>query len=161
MTIDGQKYSVAALEEQSTEWLGTTADDTDTIVLHRFLDKHADKIGKELLSYVKPSNEESSATISAKRAWDQLCSLLVELEEVPEVPRFSPLRSHEHRDFINLMNRCSHRGIDTVRDIFVPAVVPNVSGLSNLTRIAPHPAHTSRTRLLCLYCECARLMWKR
>ncbi|KAI6152285.1 hypothetical protein BKA82DRAFT_4387651 [Pisolithus tinctorius] len=116
------KYSAAAAEEQSSEWLGTSADDTDTIVLHRFLDKHADKIGKELLSYVKP-NEETS-TVGAKRAWDQLCSLLVELQEAPEVPRFSQLPSREHRDFIGLMNRCAHRSIESVREVFVPADVP-------------------------------------
>jgi len=121
-----QKYSAAAAEEQSGEWLGMTADDTDTIVLHRFLDKHADKIGKELLSYVKPSNEENSATIGAKRAWDHLCSLLVELQEAPEVPRFSQYWSSDHRDFISLMNRCSHRSIESVRDIFVPADAPTV-----------------------------------
>ncbi|KAL4081516.1 hypothetical protein V8B97DRAFT_1923406 [Scleroderma yunnanense] len=118
------KYSAAAAEEQSTEWLGMTADDTDTIVLHRFLDKHADKIGKELLSYVKPSNEENSTTVGAKRAWDQLCSLLVELQEAPEVPRFSQCRSPDHRDFVSLMYRCSHRSIESVRDIFVAADVP-------------------------------------
>ncbi|KAI6003613.1 hypothetical protein EDD15DRAFT_2567619 [Pisolithus albus] len=117
------KYSAAAAEEQSNEWLGTSADDTDTIVLHRFLDKHADKIGKELLSYVKPSSEENS-TVGAKRAWDQLCSLLVELQEAPEVPRFSQLPSREHREFIGLMNRCAHRSIDPVREIFVPTEIP-------------------------------------
>ncbi|KAI6130277.1 hypothetical protein EDD16DRAFT_1541379 [Pisolithus croceorrhizus] len=117
------KYSAAAAEEQSSEWLGTSADDTDTIVLHRFLDKHADKIGKELLSYVKPSSEENS-TVGAKRAWDQLCSLLVELQEAPEVPRFSQSPSREHRDFISLMNRCAHRSVDSVREVFVPTDVP-------------------------------------
>ncbi|KAG6336483.1 hypothetical protein ID866_2597 [Astraeus odoratus] len=129
------KYSAAAAEEQSSEWLGTTADDTDTIVLHRFLDKHADKIGKELLSYVKPSNEENSATVGAKRAWDQLCSLLVELQEAPEVPRFSQLSSQEHRDFLSLMGRCSHRSIDPVRDIFVQADVPSSRSVVFVLRV--------------------------
>ncbi|KAF9238786.1 hypothetical protein BU15DRAFT_88233 [Melanogaster broomeanus] len=117
------KYSATAADEDSGEWLGTTADDTDTIVLHRFLDKHADKIGKELLSYVKPNNEDDSAMLGAKRAWDQLCNFLVELQEAPEVPRLSLLRSSEHREFIDLMNRCAHRSIDAIRDIFLPAEV--------------------------------------
>jgi hypothetical protein len=109
--------------------LGTAADDTDTIVLHRFLDKHADKIGKELLSYAKinASGEEDASTANAKRAWEHLCNLLVELQEVPEVPRFSKLPRTEHREFIDLMNRCAHRSIESVQDIFVAADVPLVS----------------------------------
>lgn len=122
-----QKYSATAADEDAGEWLGTTADDTDTIVLHRFLDKHADKIGKELLSYVKPNNEDDSVTMGARRAWDQLCNLLVELQEAPEVPRLSLLPSSEHREFIDLMNRCCHRNIEPVRDIFVSADVAEVS----------------------------------
>ncbi|KAF9226729.1 hypothetical protein BS17DRAFT_500836 [Gyrodon lividus] len=124
------KYSATAADEDSGEWLGTAADDTDTIVLHRFLDKHADKIGKELLSYVKPNNEDDSAMMGAKRAWDQLCNLLVELQEAPEVPRLSLLQSSEHRDFIDLMTRCAHRSIDSVRDIFVSAdVAPDMPAI--------------------------------
>ncbi|KAG1752509.1 uncharacterized protein EDB91DRAFT_1102988 [Suillus paluster] len=120
------KFSSTAVDEESTEWLGTTADDTDTIVLHRFLDKHADKIGKELLSYAKLNacGEEDASTANAKRAWDHLCNLLVELSEVPEVPRFSQLPRSEHREFIDLMNRCAHRSIESVQDIFVAADVP-------------------------------------
>lgn len=96
-------------------------------MLHRFLDKHADKIGKELLSYAKPNNEDDSVTMGAKHAWDQLCNLLVELQEAPEVPRLSLLPSSEHREFLDLMNRSSHRSIDPVRDIFVSADVAEVS----------------------------------
>ncbi|KAF8450670.1 hypothetical protein L210DRAFT_3520995 [Boletus edulis BED1] len=117
------KYSATAADEDSGEWLGTTADDTDTIVLHRFLDKHADKIGKELLSYVKPNNEDDSATLGARSAWDELCNLLVELQDAPEAPRLSPLPSSDHKEFIDLMNRCCHRSIEPVRDIFVSADV--------------------------------------
>lgn len=109
--------------------MGTTADDTDTIVLHRFLDKHADKIGKELLSYAKlnASGEEDASTANAKHAWDHLCNLLVELEEVPKAPRFSDQPRTEHQEFIDLMNRCAHRSIESVQDIFVAADVPLVS----------------------------------
>ncbi|KAG2156346.1 hypothetical protein DEU56DRAFT_231415 [Suillus clintonianus] len=121
------KFSSTAVDEGSTEWLGTTADDTDTIVLHRFLDKHADKIGKELLSYPKlnASGEEDASTANAKRAWDHLCTLLVELQEAPDVPHFSQLPRSEHREFIDLMSRCAHRSIESVQDIFVAADVPS------------------------------------
>ncbi|EGO02251.1 hypothetical protein SERLA73DRAFT_166724 [Serpula lacrymans var. lacrymans S7.3] len=115
------KYSAATADEESDEWLGTTTDDSDTIVLHRFLDKHADKIGKELLSWIKPSAEDDTASISAKRAWENLCATLVELQNAPEVPKLSPYASYEHRDYLDLMNRCAHRNIDAVRDIFVEA----------------------------------------
>ncbi|KAH7887502.1 hypothetical protein F5I97DRAFT_2056906 [Phlebopus sp. FC_14] len=124
------KYSATAADEETGEWLGTTADDTDTIVLHRFLDKHTDKIGKELLSYVKPANEDESTPIGAKRAWDQLCNVLVELQEAPAVPRLSQLHSSEHREFMDLMNRCAYRSTDAVRDIFVVATdVPDTPAI--------------------------------
>ncbi|KAG1876130.1 hypothetical protein C8R48DRAFT_830907 [Suillus tomentosus] len=120
------KFSSTAIDEESTEWLGTTADDTDTIVLHRFLDKHADKIGKKLLSYAKlnASGEEDASTANAKSAWEHLCNLLVKLQEVHEVPHFSKLPRTEHREFIDLMNCCAHRSIESVQDIFVAADVP-------------------------------------
>ncbi|EIW76207.1 hypothetical protein CONPUDRAFT_64047 [Coniophora puteana RWD-64-598 SS2] len=118
------KYS-AIIDEEPTEWLGTTSDDTDTTVLHRFLDKHTDKIGKELLSYVKPGSENDSASVSAKLAWENLCALLVELQEVPEIPRLSMLPASSHREYLEMMNRCANRNVDSVRDIFVEASVEN------------------------------------
>jgi len=123
-----QKYSVNPLEEDEDEWLGTTSDDTDTIVLHRFFDKHAGKIGKELLSYSRPSPDGDDAPpIIGKYAWDGLCALLVDMGNPLGVPQLSPLNRSEHQGYIELMSRYVHRNIDCVRGLFVATSTPQVS----------------------------------
>ena len=64
-----QKYQPSA-DEETDEWIGTITDDTDIIVLYRYFHKHADKIGKELLSLSKPSEMDPTA-MSGKLAWDE------------------------------------------------------------------------------------------
>ncbi|KAF8076811.1 hypothetical protein FPV67DRAFT_1605221 [Lyophyllum atratum] len=111
-------------QEENDQWVGTTSDDTDIIVLHRFFDKHADKIGKELLSLSKPSTEGDSTAVSGKRAWDGLCALLVDLGPPLEIPRPSTLPHHMHPDYIDLMTRYAGRNISQVEDIFLETNVP-------------------------------------
>lgn len=89
-------------------------------MLHRFFDKHADKIGKELLSLSKPSIEGDPSAISGKRAWDGLCALLVDLGPPLEVPRPSLLSCHEHREYQDLMLRFANRDTKQVEEIFLP-----------------------------------------
>jgi hypothetical protein len=113
------KPSSIPSDDDHDEWLGTSYDDTDSIVLHRFFDKHADKIGKELLSLSKPSTDGDTSAISGKRAWDALCAALVDLKSPLEVPRLSPFHRSEHREYNDLMNRCSHRSTDPVRELFL------------------------------------------
>lgn len=120
-----QKYSASNTDEDSDEWLGTTSDDTDFIVLHRFFDKHADKIGKELLSLSKLSNEGES--VNGKRAWDGLCALLVDLGAPLEVPRSSPHYCADHREYQDLMSRYAHRSTEPVSEIFRETEAPLVS----------------------------------
>jgi hypothetical protein len=118
------------MSDDPDEWLGTTSDDTDIIVLHRFFQTHADKIGKELLSFSKPSSEgeeESSAAAGGKTSWDALCAILIDLGEALEVPRLSLAPSSEHREYIDLMTRYANRNTDAVRDIFVETPLPQVS----------------------------------
>ncbi|KAJ2930404.1 hypothetical protein H1R20_g6694, partial [Candolleomyces eurysporus] len=100
------------------EWSGAT-DDTDVIVLHRFFDKHADKIGKELLSLSKPSPDGDTTAVNGKRAWDGLCALLVDLGTPLEVPKPSPLQSTEHPVYRELMEDFAGRNNSRVRDLFV------------------------------------------
>ncbi|KDQ64130.1 hypothetical protein JAAARDRAFT_118551 [Jaapia argillacea MUCL 33604] len=120
------KYSTSGADEDANEWLGNRYDDTDTIVLHRFFEKHADKVGKELLSLSKPATEGDPA-VDGKQAWDALCAALVDLGQPLEVPRLSPLTSSEHRDYHDLMSRYNHRSTDSVRDLFVETDIPKVS----------------------------------
>lgn len=118
-----QRYNPSLHDEEkdSHEWKGVTYDDTDTIVLHRFFSKHADKVGKELLSIMKPSAEGDSSAINGKRAWDALCSALVDLGQPIEVPRLSAMSSLEHREYLDLMARYDRADLAAVRDIFLEA----------------------------------------
>ena len=107
-------------------------DDTDTIVLHRFFEKHADKIGKELLSSSKAAAEKSTPesevqAANGKRAWDALCAALVELGQPLESPKMSTLSSREHPAYLELMARCDRRDTTTVQDLFVEGITPPVS----------------------------------
>ncbi|KAJ7668141.1 hypothetical protein B0H17DRAFT_990194 [Mycena rosella] len=117
------KYQAPTSEEETDEWLGTTSDDTDIIVLHRYFHKHADKIGKELLSLSKPSDNDPSA-VSGKHAWDELCGLLVELGTPLDIPKLSSASSNEHRDYSELMARHMHRSTESVKGIFLETDTP-------------------------------------
>jgi hypothetical protein len=88
-------------------------------VLHRFFHKHADKIGKELLSLSKPPLEGDPASVTGKRAWDGLCALLVDLGSPMEVPRSSNLTSDEHQEYSELMTRQANRDTASVEKLFV------------------------------------------
>lgn len=107
-------------------------DDTDTIVLHRFFEKHADKIGKELLSVSKPSAEGDTSAINGKRAWDAICAALVELGQPIEVPRHSTLTSSQHPDYLDLMSRYHRRSVTSVRDLFVETYTAKVREMNQL-----------------------------
>ncbi|KAI8982739.1 hypothetical protein BD414DRAFT_515918 [Trametes punicea] len=121
------KYVPPSPEDEGDEWLERTYDETDTIILHRFFEKHADKIGKELLSSSKVSAEKMTpeaevAAVNGKRAWDALCAALVDLGQPLESPKLSTLTSREHREFLDLMSRCDRRDTTTVQDLFVEAI---------------------------------------
>ncbi|KAL0576959.1 Ras GTPase activating protein ira2 [Marasmius crinis-equi] len=111
-------------ETEEDEWLGTSTDDTDIIVLHRFFDKHADKIGKELLSISKPTVEGDSSAAIGKNAWDNLCTLLVDLGPPLEVPRMSIVNSSEHPEYLDLLGRYDNKTTNSVQDIFLETVPP-------------------------------------
>jgi hypothetical protein len=118
-----QRYNPSPNDEErdSHEWKSITYDDTDTIVLHRFFSKHADKVGKELLSFLKPTIEGDASAINGKRAWDALCSALVDLGQPIEVPRLSVSSSAVHREYLDLVARYDRADVTAVRDIFVEA----------------------------------------
>ncbi|KAL0070247.1 Ras GTPase activating protein ira2 [Marasmius tenuissimus] len=111
-------------EAEEDEWLGTSTDDTDIIVLHRFFDKHADKIGKELLSISKPVGEGDNLATNGKNAWDNLCTLLVDLGPPLEVPRMSTMNSSDHLDYLNLIERYANKATNSVQEVFLETVPP-------------------------------------
>ncbi|KAJ3719315.1 hypothetical protein C8R42DRAFT_777357 [Lentinula raphanica] len=111
-------------EEDEEEWLGTASDDTDIIVLHRFFDKHADKIGKELLSISKPSSDDTSA-LHGKRAWDGLCTLLVDLGPPIDAPKASVADRKDHKEYNELMSRYDDKATDSVQEFYCETVPPS------------------------------------
>ncbi|KAL0949203.1 hypothetical protein HGRIS_009281 [Hohenbuehelia grisea] len=109
------KFSAANTEEEADEWLGTSSDDTDIIVLHRFLSKHADQIGAELLSQANSPGDSAST----KDAWNSLCALMVDLGKPLEPPTLSPATTSDHQEYLDLMTRFSNKNVGPVQDIFV------------------------------------------
>ena len=108
-------------EDSNDQWLGITSDDTDAVVLHRFFHKHADKIGKELLSFSKASSPEGddSTSVVGKQVWDELCALLVDLGPPMDAPRLSHLSSDEHKEYSDLMARQANRNTASVEGLFI------------------------------------------
>ena len=153
-----QKYSPSPSDEEkdSHEWKSITYDDTDTIVLHRFFSKHADKVGKELLSFMKPSAEGDISAINGKRAWDALCNALVDLGQPIEVPRLSAMSSSEHWEYLDLVARYDRADVTAVRDIFVEASVGKVLSLFLCCEFPLNlsSGRTSEIRFLCLKTRC-------
>ena len=113
-----QKYQTPN-DDKTDQWTGTISDPTDIIVLHRFFHKHADKIGKELLSLSKPSIDGETSAVTGKRAWDGLCALLVDLGPPLEAPRLSSAHSSEHREYYDFMARHANHDTSSVSHLFV------------------------------------------
>jgi neurofibromin 1 len=88
-------------------------------VLHRFLDRHADKIGKELLSMSRPTTDSDPSAMNGKRAWDDLCALLVDLGTTVAIPELPKETSEESIPYHDLMNRFSEQNTSSVQTLFV------------------------------------------
>ena len=131
-----QKYEARGEPPDLEEWIGHPYDDTDSIVLHRFFDKHADKVGKELLSLSRPSEADTSA-VNGKQAWDNLCAALVDLDTSIPPPQPSGLGSSSHPGYLEFME--THADVDTssVAHLFVDSTPPDV-GSENFCRVSSH-----------------------
>lgn len=133
------------------EWVGLPYDDTDSIVLHRFFDKHADKVGKELLSLSRPSEADASA-VSGKRAWDNLCAALVDLDSSIPTPQPSPLDSRSLEGYVEFMEMHMDADTSSVTHLFIDSTPPDV-GTQVLFRGSFGLNRLSRTKmLLCSFC---------
>lgn len=87
-------------------------------MLHRFFQKHADKVGKVLLSLSRMTNSHDAAAASGKRTWDYFCNLLMELGVALEPPTLTDKPSNKHQAFERFMAKNRHRNMDPVREIF-------------------------------------------
>lgn len=106
------------------------SEESDSIILHRFCNRHADKIGKELLSTPNTS-ADGDASLHGKQAWDGLCTLLVDLGQPFDVPRPSRLRSAEHEEYNTLMSRYDGRDTTGLQDLFFEVSQPSVSQIQS------------------------------
>jgi len=116
--FDTLKKYAGRVDDINDAWTGTTSDETDVIVLHRFFHKHADRIGKELLSHSHTLSDGSSST-TGKQIWDNFCALLVDLGPPLEVPRLSTLGSSTHREYLEFMSKYSNRNTGPVEHLFM------------------------------------------
>jgi hypothetical protein len=121
-------------------------------VLHRFFEKHADKVGKELLSLSKPSAEGDSSAIKGQQAWASLCSALVDLGAPIEVPRLSILPSSQHRDYLELLNRNDRHSVSSVREIFVETFTDKVNPALYHPQFSSYSFGLCRMSLPCSFC---------
>ena len=112
-----QKPSASSADDPD-EWQCGEFDETNAIVLHRFFEKHADKVGKELLSLSKSSKEGEAAVIGGKKAWDTLCAALVEMGQPLDVPRLTPETSASYDLYREFMARHADRSTDAVSSMF-------------------------------------------
>ena len=92
-------------------------------MLHRFFDKHADKVGKELLSSTQLEEEDvDDASGAGKRLWNSICNALVDTTQASIIPVMSTATSAEQHEYQDLMARYSHRDTSPVKHLFVPAI---------------------------------------
>lgn len=105
-------------QDETDEWQCGEFDETNAIVLHRFFEKHADKVGKELLSLSKSSKEGEAAVIGGKKAWDTLCAALVEMGQPLEIPRLTQETAAKYEPYREFMTRLADRNRDAVSALF-------------------------------------------
>ncbi|KAG8833280.1 Ras GTPase activating protein ira2 [Serendipita sp. 399] len=109
--------------EEPEEWHGTSYDEADSIVLHRFFHRSADKVGKELLSFARLSTDEGGNQ-TGKQTWDNLCSTLVEMGQPITIPPPSKELASNHLFYQEFMRANEHRSIEPVKDLFIALPVP-------------------------------------
>lgn len=114
-------------EDETEEFIGSSYDEADLIVLHRFFSQAADKVGKELLSFSRQSPDAETSVQSGKRTWDNLCSTLVEMGQPLVIPPPLSLASNEHPAYLEFMRRNDHRNIDSMRDLFYLTLTQRVN----------------------------------
>ncbi|KAF8681504.1 GTPase-activator protein for Ras-like GTPases [Rhizoctonia solani] len=116
------RYQQPPEEEYIEEWLGTTYDEVDQMVLHRYFSDNVDKIGKDLLIASKVAHSQTSDTVAGKRQWDKLVNVLVELGQPVEVPMLSRSTAEDHLIYKPFMRSQAHRTPDaSIRDMFIQA----------------------------------------
>ncbi|ELU45404.1 RasGAP domain-containing protein [Rhizoctonia solani AG-1 IA] len=117
-----ERYQQPPEEEYIEEWLGTTYDEVDQMVLHRYFSDNVDKIGKDLLIASKVAHSQTSDTVAGKRQWDKLVNVLVELGQPVEVPMLSRSTAEDHLIYKPFMRSQAHRTPDaSIRDMFIQA----------------------------------------
>ena len=101
--------------------IGSPYDETDHMLLHKFMQKNADNIGKDLLrSRDSPIHQLAPVTHQqGKVAWDNLCGVLVEIGVPPRISPPPDLSSGQHRLYLNFLLRNAVKWTGNVEPLFL------------------------------------------
>ncbi|KAF8324598.1 uncharacterized protein EI90DRAFT_3157325 [Cantharellus anzutake] len=107
------------LDNQAT--IGSPYDETDHMLLHKFMQKNADSIGKDLLrSRDSPIHQLGAVTHQqGKMAWDNLCGALVEIGAPPKITPPPDLSSAQHDLYLNFLLRNAVKWTGNVEPLFL------------------------------------------
>jgi hypothetical protein len=87
-----------------------------------------DKIGRALLELSRtPNGHGDSEAPNGKRAWDDVCNLLVETNNAMSGPTLSDNPASQHAAYRGLMVKHGHRNMESIREIFQAAMASAVS----------------------------------
>ncbi|KAG8870177.1 Ras GTPase activating protein ira2 [Serendipita sp. 405] len=131
-------------QEEPEEWHGTSYDEADSIVLHRFFHRSADKVGKELLSFTRLSTDDGGNQ-TGKQTWDNLCSTLVEMGQPITIPPPSKELASNHSFYQEFMRNNEHRPVEPVRDLFI--TLPTAPGHNPVYALLLHKINVEAIEL--------------
>lgn len=93
--------------------------EVDHMVAHQFFSAHTDEIGRDLLrSRGASSRRGRVAPSQAKPAWDELCSVLVDLGPLPKYPSLVPLAGMDHSGYVQFYLHNASRDTRKVKHLF-------------------------------------------
>lgn len=67
----------------------------------------------------RPTADGDASALNGKRAWDDLCALLVDLGTPVAVPQLPQYPLHESREYHDLMSRYAEQSVAPVQGFFV------------------------------------------
>ncbi|GJJ07052.1 hypothetical protein Clacol_001251 [Clathrus columnatus] len=123
---------------KSDELLGSSYDEADTIILHRFFQNYREKIGSLLLGPEVEPVAKRTKPANSKTIWNDVCNLLVDATSIMSSPTFSEKSSAQHSNFRTLYGRYAQASLEPVRGIFQSLRTwrdPQIAFLLNITKI--------------------------
>lgn len=81
----------------------------------------------------RPTPDGDPSALNGKRAWDELCALLVDLGSPIGVPQLSIYDASELREYLELMSRYADQSTASVEKFFVETPANDRVGRHSLT----------------------------